>query len=1165
MGREISLGDAMERARLAFYPRSQDGAYETGTSHWYARASERSVTVVAAGSIEGELPAPGITFTTASLRREGWTWTGGGDFHTDGKGGLARVSAPVTEWLRGTRAGVEQGWTVEHEPPGSGPLTVRLEVDGTDSASAHAGGLRFESPGGPVIYGHATWIDADGRRSSIEARWEDGYISLSVPEDVVSTAAYPVVLDPVIGPETQTDPYVWGPNNHPASAPRGGCTTTACVGFYTNGSAWWQMRFGLDGALLDTLPAPTALFSGPYAPVFATAGDRIAVVSGNLNGLYFRFLDANGSVLSGPVALPISAPDPALVQVSCSTSQCLAVWKDLGIAEGMRIATDGTVLDPFGFPIASFPPFSDSPIDVDRVGATYLVSHGSKVTRVTDDGTVLDAVGIDIGFPVSSIASDGSTWVVAGTYYHRTVISDGTLGPTISEGLSTTLTWMGSSYIAASGTDYYLYDGTPTLVAGPTPFTPSGSGTGIAPVPGGGAFLMSYGTTGSTIRKVDVTGSLASAPVALNNGANRQHFPFVVAGDDQYLLAWLDSRLATNAVYAQRLDSTGTPIDSLPFLLTTVALGDSPYIGGAFNGTSYMLSLRKTNGSQEPLWAYRVSPAGQVLDPQGIDLGLLGNETSVASNGSDFLVTGGFFGQRVTSAGTVFGPPIFVDLQVRGRSAFDGTAYVVSGYEAGQLRALQVMTNGVVPGPPLDLAPVMNFPIEPTGLACVGATCLVTSSVGFAALPPSGVPLVSPPPLEPRVTAAGAGAEFVVVALSPSVGGADVVGARFSVTDPPVQIGSWFPITQTAQQPEDSPTVATLDGVSAVVAYSRFEPSVDASRIYIRTLQLASPQGTACLANSDCQSGFCVDGFCCDQACGGNGPSCQVCAAALGATADGVCTLRSAGSVCRPPVGSCDFEEVCDGNAPTCPNDVVLDAGEICRASAGDCDLEESCNGTDGACPEDEKNVGFTCRPASDACDADEICGLLGDTCPEDEVRAENVTCRNEMGDCDVREVCDGISKSCPADDFEPAGTSCRAAIGECDADETCTGSAADCPADASKPEGTACGAPSSEACFANICTGSEGATAQCLEQALPDGTSCGEGSACEAGVCSELETEESTSSTSSGGDVDGGDGEADEEGCSCRTASTPSGSSMGLTALLIAALLRRRRFGRAA
>jgi hypothetical protein len=145
-----------------------------------------------------------------------------------------------------------------------------------------------------------------------------------------------------------------------------------------------------------------------------------------------------------------------------------------------------------------------------------------------------------------------------------------------------------------------------------------------------------------------------------------------------------------------------------------------------------------------------------------------------------------------------------------------------------------------------------------------------------------------------------------------------------------------------------------------------------------------------------CGDGILQAGEACDPATSPAPPCCDAAA----------CTLRAAGTPCRPASGSCDAADVCDGAQVACPADAPAPAGT-------------------------------PCRPATDACDA--------------------------------AEACDGAQTTCPADLPAPAGTPCRAAADACDVAEACDGTNAACPADASAPDGTSCG-DTGTACVAATC-----------------------------------------------------------------------------------------------
>ncbi|EYF00960.1 hypothetical protein [Chondromyces apiculatus] len=255
--------------------------------------------------------------------------------------------------------------------------------------------------------------------------------------------------------------------------------------------------------------------------------------------------------------------------------------------------------------------------------------------------------------------------------------------------------------------------------------------------------------------------------------------------------------------------------------------------------------------------------------------------------------------------------------------------------------------------------------------------------------------------------------------------------------------------------------------------------------------------GQPCGGAAACLSGFCVDGVCCNQACGGGTEACRACSEAAGAAADGVCTIRAAGEVCRPGAGACDAEEVCDGVVGTCPGDALAPAGTSCRASVGGCDAEETCDGATVDCPEDALlPSGATCRASVGGCDAEETCDGLTDACPPDGIAAAGVECRAATGACDVAEVCDGTSGACPDDVVAGAGVECRAATGGCDMAEVCDGLSGVCPDDALAAAGTVCRDAESLCDAAEVC---DGANAAC-----PDDVIAAAGVACRpaAGPC---------------------------------------------------------------
>ncbi|XP_043919241.1 disintegrin and metalloproteinase domain-containing protein 33-like [Protopterus annectens] len=76
------------------------------------------------------------------------------------------------------------------------------------------------------------------------------------------------------------------------------------------------------------------------------------------------------------------------------------------------------------------------------------------------------------------------------------------------------------------------------------------------------------------------------------------------------------------------------------------------------------------------------------------------------------------------------------------------------------------------------------------------------------------------------------------------------------------------------------------------------------------------------------------------------------------------CQLKNAGSVCRPPAGSCDLPEYCTGTSPYCPANVYIHDGSTCANGAAYC--------YNGMCLTHQQQCvqlwGPGARPAPDAC-----------------------------------------------------------------------------------------------------------------------------------------------------------------------------------------------------
>src|ERR1700694_2573387 len=189
---------------------------------------------------------------------------------------------------------------------------------------------------------------------------------------------------------------------------------------------------------------------------------------------------------------------------------------------------------------------------------------------------------------------------------------------------------------------------------------------------------------------------LDRAAIPISTSPNAYKGPPAVAFDGRnYLVVWGES----TALYGARVTLSGTVLDTSPIRIAT-----TPFISNfdpaiAFDGTNYMIvsSQRRTWPPNDAIFAARVSPSGTVLDPDGLLIRRAAYYTDfpkIAFNGANYLVTWMRFssdgshleGTRVSPAGSVLDPsgiqitdPLPSDPAV----GSDGTDYLVVWADPG--------------------------------------------------------------------------------------------------------------------------------------------------------------------------------------------------------------------------------------------------------------------------------------------------------------------------------------------------------------------------------------------------------------------------------------------------------------------------------------------------
>jgi uncharacterized protein (TIGR03382 family) len=134
--------------------------------------------------------------------------------------------------------------------------------------------------------------------------------------------------------------------------------------------------------------------------------------------------------------------------------------------------------------------------------------------------------------------------------------------------------------------------------------------------------------------------------------------PAVASNGSEFLLVWSDGA----DIRGTRIDATGTILDAIA-ISTAAGVQSQPQV--ASNGSDFLVTWTDARGTDDEIYAARVTAAGVVVDPNGIAIhsGVDVQEwPHVASNGSDYLIVWhdandgenyDIYASRVTAAGAV--------------------------------------------------------------------------------------------------------------------------------------------------------------------------------------------------------------------------------------------------------------------------------------------------------------------------------------------------------------------------------------------------------------------------------------------------------------------------------------------------------------------------------
>jgi hypothetical protein len=741
----IDLGAVIERVHFAFRP--ADGGFSGGHSTYGVQVSAEGALslrpVLPAG------PAPSRSRLAALHAGAGARATVGAPLELrtvrlgrvaggpeavvaaavsteDGAVRVRRVD--VDEVVRNRPQGVEQSWLFAAEPGGSGDLEIQVQPSGMDFLGQTASGLHFGDPASGLgfRYGHGTWIDSRGARHPVPVRFQAGRIVLTVPAKVLHGAAYPAWLDPTIGPESGIDVPVAGPVQDDQGAP------AVAYGAGTWLVVWqdaretdldiYGARLGADGRLLDPGGIPIMAFNGDQkAPDVAFDGQRFVVAwqderSGTADIRAAR-VSLEGTVLEA-AGIPVSSASgrQEMPSVAAGRGVALIAWQDrrnAGTTDiyGARLDAAGTVREPDGLAVSTATGVQDSPA-VAFNGTRFLVvwrdaRNGTDTDiyggRVSTGGALADGNGFAIS-PASrnqalpAVASESGNWLVAWED-QRSGTSNDVYAARVSDA-GVVLDWSGVAVSKGAWNEQ-----SPSLAF-------SGTAYQVA--------WQDYRSGGSFdvyTARVSTAGALLDPDgVGVSLGSQDETAPEVAGGVGASLVVWKDERGSSADVHATRLSGDGALLDPAA-INCSIAYNDELGASVATDGTVFLVAWHDSRNAATSSWdilGARVTAAGELLDPQGLELSAAPNPQffpSVVYGDGQFLVawqdfrSGASFdiyATRVTGAGVALdGAGVLVSAAAEWQEfpsvAFDGSKYLVAWQDYRSASSYDIYAARVAP------------------------------------------------------------------------------------------------------------------------------------------------------------------------------------------------------------------------------------------------------------------------------------------------------------------------------------------------------------------------------------------------------------------------------------------------------------------------------------
>jgi hypothetical protein len=560
-------------------------------------------------------------------------------------------------------------------------------------------------------------------------------------------------------------------------------------------STIYGARVGPTGVVLDSVSFPIPESAAAQSePAVAFDGSGWFVVwsefrSGSDSDILGRHVGLNGApVDSHDVVVSNAARSQDAPCVAFDGTDCLVAWSDFrnsneGDIYGARVTDSGEVREPDGIPICAHDGAQFEPALAFN-GVCWLVAwadgrYGNDIygARVNSDGSVVDPGGYPIRsgsgteqYPAACADSSGQSLVAweNGDIWAARVDSSGTVLDPSGLLLSCVISTQANPAVASDGADYLaVWENSgplgTTVCAGRV--SPSGqpldtarlnlsaprSGSGPSVAFGGNYLAVWWESSDSTAlcacRVTPAGAVLDSGGIRFGTQYWQSDANAVASDGDTFLVVWGAEPMTQGAqhIYGIRISAEGSVLDT-PFTVVGDTLHGAYYPTVAFNGTDYLVAWCDFNwgaiDSEPYLWwsirAVRVTTGGVVLDTVPIVLSTGFTDypyPAVASDGTNWLVAwdGSYddvnvpvLGSRVSPAGAILPPRNIVIASANDscswaipHAVFDGANYVVTWQREGMTEVSDRSTTVSPQGTVVDSALVttMNDLWDPLTIA----------------------------------------------------------------------------------------------------------------------------------------------------------------------------------------------------------------------------------------------------------------------------------------------------------------------------------------------------------------------------------------------------------------------------------------------------------------